>query len=55
MAEEAERRVRIAEERLEQAKDLRAALEPRPEPAQRHIFTTWKSFDAYRRDRLGAS
>ena len=42
--ERAEHRVRLAEERLEQAKELRAALDSQPKPAQRHVTTSWQSF-----------
>jgi hypothetical protein len=45
---EAEQRVREAEQRLEQAKAARAALN---QPPERHITTTWQSFEEYRRDR----
>jgi hypothetical protein len=48
---EAEQRVKEAEKRLQVAKGARAALEERPKRPERHLTTTWDSFEAYRRDR----
>ena len=45
-----------AEERLEHAKAARAALDEKPVRPERHLTTTWQSFEDYRRDRpLGAT
>jgi hypothetical protein len=47
--DEAQRRVKAAEEQLERAKA--EAAEEKPKRPERHITTTWQSFEDYRRDR----
>jgi hypothetical protein len=39
----------VAELRLEQAKAARAALDEKPKPAERHVFTTYASGEVYLR------